>query len=1002
MNVFERTLEEMKTIKLLCKKLGDTKQDQLDRMIRIFQTMPQKIYFSNFYQNQLYKNTMGVFSKKDWNSDYVAISVIDQEFQVDWPELMIYMKPFLMFYVIDLQEGLIPINEINKQKKKVNDEKLIRFMLLNCGVNSLQNIEQEQTFIIIPPLSDDKMVYYLEDQLQLYLCQIIEYFASEILRLKNDQSQFVLFNMKEEKITDQSKLKKRKQGRQIKIMGDFALMINDPQDAIDYYKQALENLNKNNDYLWCGIIQQHLAASKSSFEDIEEHFRESFTCLKKTKFINLEIECFFKLMHYRKASNDKLGLNKTIDLFTKTFDPESPIEKCKFYLFISELYGQIQMKRKQAYFIRLASFQLALINKSMALELTKLSSTLYGLNSYFSAEQSNIYWASLQHNFVQEIQHNFQGIPYFQHNTQIQRIQMFKQDFTQQQLDTMLQILKQDSVKHELKQTHLLMIPKVERFEILPFKEKFTLINIIEINFQSQYKEHKEQSQGQDIFIVNPWANKDLKNELIYPLNSIIELVLYISNEYSFDFQLDKLVLQIEGSDCVTYPKGINLLANTKHHPIIFTIKPKSVGTIKICGIKIQYLNYEYIHKLNQFGFSVLLLSDIKQQEKSLFNLHNIQIIEDIPNVQAQIYRDSTLINEVEAVYFDPSELFTYQFIIKNKSEKSIYNLAFEIIIESEDPPIYEYKQIIQNFSLDGFSSINVLLSDFQMENQNNQVYIQIPKIPHKTHLIKKISLNLFLWYNNALYQREIKLNRLIQIRQRTAIQQCQFVSKYRCNNDNINEIYDLQDSCYLSIQIIKKDFLISLELQSQILIDGQFNQILNEDCEYYAQALKLRKLPFDQLTNPDLQVIWRNLFNGNIGILNPFQHLSQEDIFKHCCNDLIEIECKESNKQIHYKLIINQKLTSNQSVSVVISLTNEQINSNLSCVKSIVSSVQNTNNPIITDGYTSFNLEIDQHKQTIKNGQLGYYGQLNQSCLKFIINDYQSKRQYIKRCEIK
>ncbi|CAD8075128.1 unnamed protein product [Paramecium sonneborni] len=992
MNAFERTLEEMKSIKMFCKKLVNTQQDQLDRMIRIFQQMPKKIYFSNFYQNQLYKNTMGVFSKKDWNSDYVSISVIDQEFQLDWPELMIYMKPFLVFFVVDLQEGLIPIDEINKQKKKVNDDKMIRFLLLNCGVNSFQNIEQEQAFIIIPPLSDDKMIYYLEDQLQLYLCQIIEYFASEILRLKNDQSQIVIFNMKEEKLNDQSKLKKRKQGRQVKIMGDFALMVNDPQDAIEYYKQAFDILNKNNDYLWCGIIQQHLASSKSVSEEIEEHFRESLTFLKKTKFINLEIECFFKLMQYRKTSNDKLGLNKTIDLFTKTFDPESPIEKCKFYLFVSEMYGQIQMKRKQAYFIRLASFELATINKSMALELTKLSSTMYGLNSYFSDKQSNIFWTSLQHNFVQEIQHNFKGISDILHNTQIQRMQMFKADFTQQQLQTMLQVLQEESVKHELTQTYLLMIPIIERLEILPFKDKYNQIN----------KETKLQTEGQDIFIVNPWANKESKTELKYPLNAIIQLILYISNDYPFDFQLDKLMLQIEGSDCITYPKGINLSSNTKNHPVNFTIKPKSTGQLKITGIKIQYLNYEYIHQLNQFGFSTLLSSKNQQQELSLFNLHNIKITEDIPNVQAQIYRDSTLINEVEAVYFDPSELFTYQFCIKNKSELSIQNLAFELIVESEDPPIYEHKQTIQNFILNGFSSINVLLTDFDNENQNNQMHIKIPKIPHKTHFFKKISLTLFLWYNNALYQREIKMNRLISIRQRTVIQQCQFVSKYRCNNEKIKEIYDLQDSCFLSIQIAKKDLLISLELQSQILIDGQFNQILNEDCDYYAQALKLRKLPLNQLTNPDLKVIWKNLFNGTIGILNPFQHLSQEDIFKHCCNDLMEIECKESNKQIHYKLILHEKLTSSQKVNVTISLTNEQVNSNLSCGKSMVSSVQNTNNPIIIEGYTSFNLDIQQNKLTTKNGQLGYYGQLNQSCLKFIVNDHENLRQYIKRCEIK
>ncbi|CAD8161257.1 unnamed protein product [Paramecium octaurelia] len=123
------------------------------------------------------------------------------------------------------------------------------------------------------------------------------------------------------------------------------------------------------------------------------------------------------------------------------------------------------------------------------------------------------------------------------------------------------------------------------------------------------------------------------------------------------------------------------------------------------------------------------------------------------------------------------------------------------------------------------------------------------------------------------------------------------------CNNENINEIYNLQDSCLLNIQIVKKDFLISLELQSQILIDGQFNQILNEDCESYASTLKLRKLPLNQLTNPDLKVIWKNLFHGTIGILNPFQHLSLEYIFKLCCNDFIDIECKESNRNIYLQI---------------------------------------------------------------------------------------------------
>lgn len=56
--------------------------------------------------------------------------------------------------------------------------------------------------------------------------------------------------MREEKINDPSKLKKRKQGRQYKVMGDFALMVSSLTDALDYYKTALDILTKSSDYLW--------------------------------------------------------------------------------------------------------------------------------------------------------------------------------------------------------------------------------------------------------------------------------------------------------------------------------------------------------------------------------------------------------------------------------------------------------------------------------------------------------------------------------------------------------------------------------------------------------------------------------------------------------------------------------------------------------------------------------------------------------------------------------
>ena len=47
-----------------------------------------------------------------------------------------------------------------------------------------------------------------------------------------DTSAMILFNMREEKILDASKNKKRKKGRALKISGDYCLMTSSPQDAL--------------------------------------------------------------------------------------------------------------------------------------------------------------------------------------------------------------------------------------------------------------------------------------------------------------------------------------------------------------------------------------------------------------------------------------------------------------------------------------------------------------------------------------------------------------------------------------------------------------------------------------------------------------------------------------------------------------------------------------------------------------------------------------------------
>ena len=56
--------------------------------------------------------------------------------------------------------------------------------------------------------------------------------------------------MKEEKVNDPAKLKKRKEGRALKTMGDMSLMLLSFDDAVSYFTESMKILKKVDDFLW--------------------------------------------------------------------------------------------------------------------------------------------------------------------------------------------------------------------------------------------------------------------------------------------------------------------------------------------------------------------------------------------------------------------------------------------------------------------------------------------------------------------------------------------------------------------------------------------------------------------------------------------------------------------------------------------------------------------------------------------------------------------------------
>ena len=82
----------------------------------------------------------------------------------------------------------------------------------------------------------------------------------------------------------------------------------------------------------------------------------------------------------------------------------------------------------------------------------------------------------------------------------------------------------------------------------------------------------------------------------------------------------------------MNFPSSVLVPANTKNYEISINIKSTEEGVIKITGLRIKFLNFDYLHKIDDRG----------GVPAPYYDLWNIQIIEELPDVSVEIYREET------------------------------------------------------------------------------------------------------------------------------------------------------------------------------------------------------------------------------------------------------------------------------------------------------------------------------------------------------------------------
>jgi hypothetical protein len=172
---------------------------------------------------------------------------------------------------------------------------------------------------------------------------------------------------------------------------------------------------------------------------------------------------------------------------------------------------------------------------------------------------------------------------------------------------------------------------------------------------------------------------------------------------YKFDFFIDTIQIEYEGAECLNFPSSVLVPADTKNYEVTINLKPVEEGVVKLTGMKVRFLNFEHLHRIDERG----------GVPAPYFDLWNIQIIEELPEVSVSIYRESADIQGVEAVRFDESEIFTLNFIVKNLSHRRVENVRMELCVESENPPIYECRHLLKLTCQDSTTLDDVQLDEF-------------------------------------------------------------------------------------------------------------------------------------------------------------------------------------------------------------------------------------------------------------------------------------------------
>ena len=791
----ERSLEDKFRLNILCYSFPSTTEEFFDKIVTLLNKSVSTISFSTATQSQLKEKGKNAVPSQDWSTSWVNTRYFVKNLILDWPECQIYYRCHAAIVIIDMATCDIEKieEELVKLKKNITTDHIPNYSMFIFNGNPEEHSKyftEEKSAVFINSTEQEELIPLLLKEVETVVFSTATHFFYEMGRLRTDNHTVPLFNAKEEVPKDSSKVKKRKQGRSLKLTGDLALILSCLKDASGYFQQAYEILKSNEDYLWLGLVRESQAActflefitvvkegqvnvkiQAKAIELITEKMESASVNLRRArsvKSLDFDKECFFKLLKVLKELRAKNNFSDFVKFYVDTSRTGVLGEEhYRIMIKLASFFYDMKMYRKAGLFLKMIGDQILQdnFNPDLARDIYLVCFPLY--NIPLSKEilpdnfPKNDFLKIIADNpdIGQEIKrvapllqlqlvNDVLALPSSDVALQTKIISIilhyFLEDintFTQQKLFNHL-ISLGNTLNKNLK-LDLTFLPQVMR--ISPVKE------VLNVNIK-QYEAGSD--KGSSIFIYNPWKKGGgSPNDFNWMVGNFCSIKISLKNIFEFEIFVDMIMLVIEGVKTINYPTSVIMRKTKSLQELTLKFKPLEKGNINILGVITKLSNFVHFHPINMKG---VVLKNFSEQKlpKDRIGIRNVPIKEKVSTLKA--YFEDTQ----EEILLYENSLFYTRLIIENKNDSAVCLRKVMISFAFTDNTTLDRELSINDDEIPQHETLSVIIcrAIAEQEQTVRDLFKMHPHLLFNVHSISNID-RLFKIYVKLIYYEKEKPN---------------------------------------------------------------------------------------------------------------------------------------------------------------------------------------------------------------------------------------------------